>query len=85
MHTIQLRRAGLIAFVIGVIVFLGEQYIMSLPYYIGLLVASRNQAAFVAISWTLLILRVVALGLIIAGAVMFILGRRQGRTDQTPK
>ena len=85
MYMIQLRRAGLVAFVIGVIVFLGDRYVISIPYYLASVIAPKSQAAFIAVSATLLFLRVAAIGLIIAGAAMFLLGRRQGPTDQTPK
>lgn len=77
----QLRKAGMIVFVIGVILFFGAKYVVSLPFYLGSLIYPRSQSALVAILGTLLTLQIGSIVLLIAGAAMFILGRRQENTS----
>lgn len=72
-----MRTAGIISFAIGAILFLVQEFTGWGLYQVALIFASQNELIFVAplLMWTGAIL------LIVAGAVMFFVGKRKENTS----
>lgn len=77
MHTSELYKAGVIAFVIGLFIFFGHSHIIAFFLIIISGFTTINPSAFEIVSRFWLGLSAFGMILIISGVVMFYLGKRQ--------
>ena len=73
--TFDLRKAGIISFAIGVIMFFGQGYLSGGLLYLSSSLTPQDQVANNVISGAFLAVWSGAFVLILAGAVMFFVGR----------
>ena len=73
--TIDLRKAGIISFALGVILFFVQGYLSGGLLYLSWSLAPQDQVANAVVSGAFLTVWTGAFVLILAGAVMFIVGR----------
>ena len=78
---VDLRKAGIISFVIGVMIFFGQGYLSSGLLYLSSSLAPENQLANAMISGAYLTVWNGAIMLIVAGALAFIVASRKEKAS----